>query len=241
MSTKLSEFPRGDASINDPTTPLFQRDSSREVASGKKCIITRSRIFIIVAFIISLIVVLTVVLAVSISSSSKGDNCVIPGACNSQVLAYINTSFDPCEDFFNYSCGKWLSDNPLGDFGELDIFTLLYRKNLEAIVRYLSHSVSDKDSEAIKKSKYMFSACTDVTKQDVNTHIINFMTAAGGWKDIGIPPGDDWDFDNLTDDHYIGSPAFFTFELLPDDLNSSRLVIKVNKAKHRSIILLLLL
>jgi len=53
------------------------------------------------------------------------------------------------------------------------------------------------------------------------------MTTAGGWNDIGLLPANEWDFDNLTDDHFLGSPAFFSFDLEPDDLNSSKLAIKV--------------
>jgi len=116
------------------------------------------------SFGVALTVVLTVVLAVSISSSSKheGNDCAIPGACNSQVLAYIDTRFDPCEDFFNYSCGKWLSANPLGGRDELDRFIQLGIRNLNNVERYLSRSVSGRDSGAIKKSKYMFSACAQI-------------------------------------------------------------------------------
>ena len=226
---KLFEIPR-----EDPSTPLFQRESvnrdSSSRDSGKK-LLTRSRVLIIVAFILLVTVVLTVILAVSISSNEdEGNDCTIQGACNSKVLAYIDTRFDPCEDFFNYSCGKWLSANPLGDHDELDMFYEVTIKNLNNVERYLSRSVSGRDSEAIKKSKYMFSACTDTTyiQNNLNSHITSFMTTAGGWKDIGILPGDEWDFYNLTDDHYLGSPAYFAFDLEPDDLDSSKLVIKVN-------------
>ena len=32
-----------------------------------------------------------------------------------ELLNYIDTSIDPCEDFFNYACGGWIKRNPLPD------------------------------------------------------------------------------------------------------------------------------
>ncbi|KAI8907510.1 hypothetical protein DFJ77DRAFT_475733 [Powellomyces hirtus] len=38
--------------------------------------------------------------------------CVLTAA---GMLANMNTSVDPCEDFFEYSCGGWMSNNPIPD------------------------------------------------------------------------------------------------------------------------------
>jgi len=229
MSRQLYEIPR-----EDPSTPLVLRESSSYGTNKGKKLITKSRVLIAVTFILLLTVVLTVVLPVSISSSNnhEGSDCVIPGACNSQVLAYIDTTFDPCEDFFNYSCGKWLSANPLGSRDQYSVVNEVAILNYNFLRDYFSSSVSSSDPEAIKKSKYFFSACTDTTyiEQNIKDHLIRFLTTAGGWEDVGIFPADDWDFDNLTDDHYLGSPAYFVFGVFPDDLNSSKPVIKVSIA-----------
>ena len=32
-----------------------------------------------------------------------------------ELLNYIDTTVDPCEDFFNYACGGWIKRNPLPD------------------------------------------------------------------------------------------------------------------------------
>jgi len=235
MSKKLLEV-----LPEDPSTPLFQRESASSHDYGKKRLITRSRVLIVVAFIASLTVVLTVVLAVSISSSNKheGNDCTIPGACNSQVLAYIDATFDPCEDFFNYSCGKWLSANPLGGRDQFKVFSQLAIDNWNYLTDYFSRSIKSSDPEAIKKSKFFFSACTDATyiEKNIQDHLISFMTAAGGWEDVGIFPADEWDFDNLTDDHYVGSPAYFVFGISSDDLNSSKPVVKVSYIQRNLLI-----
>ena len=48
------------------------------------------------------------------------------------------------------------------------------------------------DPDAIKKSKYIYSACTDVQfiQDNYVKHLQDFIKSAGGWADIGIPPDD---------------------------------------------------
>ena len=51
---------------------------------------------------------------------------------------------------------------------------------------------------------------------------------SGGWDDIGILPHDGWHiYSDLADEHYLGSAAFFTWKISPDDLNSSKPIIRV--------------
>jgi len=147
-----------------------------------------------------------------------------------KILAYIDHSAKPCDDFFQFSCGNWLVNNSLDGRNEWGTFYALAYDNWDHLNHYLDQPVSDSDSEAIKKSKYMFSACknSSYVKDHLLSHLRTFITDAGGWKDIGMYPEDNWDFSNLADDHYLGSSAYFTFDVEPDDLNSSKPVIKVH-------------
>lgn len=35
------------------------------------------------------------------------------GSHAQQVLGRMNMKADPCKDFYEYSCGKWIEENPL--------------------------------------------------------------------------------------------------------------------------------
>ena len=151
------------------------------------------------------------------------------GMNNSKVLDYIDTSYDPCEDFYNYSCGGWHSTRP--DAAEWGTFEELALDNYNKLAGYLSHYVRNSDPDAIKKAKYIYSACVDTyyIKENLFDQLDSFMDKAGGWENGDFSPYDySWSINNnLYQDHYLGSSAFFGFEISPDDLNSSKPVIRV--------------
>ena len=164
------------------------------------------------------------------NNNSNTSDCITPDVCNSKLLDYINESIEPCEDFYQFSCGNWLAANPLGDRDTVGTFVSLSLDNYDHLMGYLSRPVNDSDPVAIKKTKYMYSACknVDFIQANLADHLQNFITNAGGWSDIGITPDDGWNIDDdLAGHHYLGSSAFFEFGVLPDDLNSSKPIIKV--------------
>ena len=155
------------------------------------------------------------------------------GMENSKIFEYIDTSYDPCEDFYKYSCGRWSGTSPPSYAAKWGPFEDLELDNYNKLAEYLSQPVSTDDSEAIKKAKYIYSACTDtdcIVENYVN-QLDSFMIKAGGWNNGDFYPYDSWSINdtlnNLYKDHYFGSSAFFTFRISPDDLNSSKQVIKV--------------
>ena len=164
-------------------------------------------------------------------STPQSSSTALPrGMENSRVLDYINTSYDPCEDFYEYSCGGWNSTRP--DAPEWGTFQELALDNYNKLAGYLSQEVNRLDSDAIKKAKYIYSACTDTEfiRQNSTDQLNSFMVKTGGWKNGDILPSYSWSInDSLYKDHYLGSSAFFSFRVSADDLDSSKQVIRVIK------------
>ena len=148
---------------------------------------------------------------------------------NSKVLDYIDTYYDPCEDFYNYSCGNWRSARP--NAPEWGTFNELALDNYNKLAGYLSQRPNGSDPDAIKKAKYIYSACTDTDyiRDNFANELKDFMVSkAGGWYNGNFTPSYSWSINsNLYKDHYLGSSAFFSFGIYPDDLNSSKQVITV--------------
>ena len=186
---------------------------------------------------ISVVVVLLVIVALALyfAFRNRGNNkphiCISPDVCNTNLLDYIDDSYDPCDDFYSFSCGNWLSNNPLNGRNGISIFGGLFTDNYRHLRNYLSNPVQESDPVAIKKSKYIYSSCANVgfIQNNFVEHVQDFIKNAGGWSDIGITPDTGWDINStLASDHYLGSSALFELDISPDDLNSSEPVIRVS-------------
>ena len=225
MSGKQSyHLVAGSDNVDDDTIQLTKHVGKRKL------------FFCVVAFcvVVILLILIGVGLALYFTVFKKNNttsDCITPDVCNSKLLDYIDDSFDPCTDFYSYSCGNWLSANPLNDRSIQGIFTSLSLDNYDHLIGYLSQPVREDDATAIKKTKYMYSACKNVDSIENNLveHLQDFIRSAGGWDGIGITPDNGWDVNNdLAGNHYLGSSAFFGFGITPDDLNSSKPIIKVS-------------
>jgi len=168
---------------------------------------------------------------ITMVTPSPTPRIVQPNIVNSDILSYINTEYDPCEDFYQYSCGHWYNSHyrakHWGTASELAL------SNYHKIAGYLSSYISSvRDLSALRKAKYIYSACTntDYIQDHLLTKIKDFMRyKAGGWENAGFYPVRTWSINNnIYKDHYLGSTAFFQFGITPDDLNSSLPVIRVS-------------
>ena len=164
-------------------------------------------------------------------TTSPSPTVVLPlNTGNSHIFNYIDTSYDPCDNFYEYSCGRWHNGHPLAsEWGTSQDLAL---DNYFSIARYLSRYTSSHEPVAIRKAKYMYSSCidSDYISRNFMSQLKSFMVnKAGGWENGYFYPHQSWYINsNLYKDHYLGSSALFSFGIEPDDLNSSRSVIRVS-------------
>ncbi|XP_055356514.1 uncharacterized protein LOC129601679 isoform X2 [Paramacrobiotus metropolitanus] len=136
-----------------------------------------------------------------------------------KFLDRINPNIDPCDDFYEYSCGKWLD---VQDFGTNE-FAKLEKKTRAMGKKLLSGDVKPAGATfaAETKIKALYKQCTDT--EEINrlrsTPIIEILNEFnGGWPFLSP----DWDasrfnvMDALVSNLFFGSDPFFSVLITGD-------------------------
>ncbi|CAG7823261.1 unnamed protein product, partial [Allacma fusca] len=101
-----------------------------------------------------------------------------------QLLKSINFSVNPCDDFFQYSCGKWITDNPIPPssvrWGQFDILRQEVNNVTQGI---LTSPPESSDFKPVLQVKDFYSQCIDTgaMEREGLAHVIAILTIAGGW------------------------------------------------------------
>ncbi|XP_078484764.1 membrane metallo-endopeptidase-like 1 [Ciona intestinalis] len=92
----------------------------------------------------------------------------------------MNLEAQPCDDFFEYACGAWNVDHPIGA-DQWDVVAKILKRVLEKPI------TTERDS--IKKAKNFYSSCMDTAQIDSlgAEPLTTLITEMGGWPVIGDP------------------------------------------------------
>lgn len=157
-----------------------------------------------------------------------------------QVAEYIKKSIDstvnPCSDFFQFSCGGWIKRNPIPkSYNDFSTFTKL-SKDIEKEIYELLQMSHDgaPQNEALVKTRDFYSSCMDtVAIERLGAKpMLDFIREIGSWSicNDGSWNKSAWDIHEvlkyLQSTYYPASP-FFSVEVTNDHLNSTKHLIKV--------------
>ena len=99
-----------------------------------------------------------------------------------EVAASLNTSVDPCENFYEYACGGYVSSHlKPDDVGRLSSFSALETMNKARLRTLLSEGTAS-DRTAVEKARQIYKTCLDTaTAAEIgNAPLLNFITTLGG-------------------------------------------------------------
>lgn len=94
--------------------------------------------------------------------------CLTPGCIHSanDILKRIDTSIDPCDDFYNFACGKFIAETFLPeDEISVDIFSLVDNKLNERLLKIVSEDVNESEAKPFQLAKKLFKACMNQCKR----------------------------------------------------------------------------
>lgn len=154
----------------------------------------------------------------------------------SDMLRSMDTTVNPCDDFYAFACNRWIKENPIpdgkstwGTFGKLE------QRNQLVIKNVLERPLSSFKSKAEKKAKLYYESCMDAdeTMERLGADpLITLLRQVGGW--------------NVTESNYNHSAwslrrsmkvlqnrynigGFFGWMVNEDDRNSSRYIIQIDQ------------
>ncbi|XP_045077615.1 phosphate-regulating neutral endopeptidase PHEX isoform X3 [Coregonus clupeaformis] len=156
------------------------------------------------------------------------------------ILGKMDRAVSPCDDFYGFSCGGWLRDNPIPeDSSSYGIYPWL-RQHVDITLKELLETPSDSDEiEAVRKVKVFYRSCMDeaiLEKVDSGPLLKLLQQPEFHWPVLGEglegkwlwSPGR-WDLlqtlAQIRNQH--SKSVLIRLYIAPDDKNSTNYIIKI--------------
>lgn len=166
--------------------------------------------------------------------------CLSPECVKSAatILRNIDPSVDPCDDFYQFSCGGWIDRQHTPDSGRVTIITIVRDNVSKRLREILEKPVNGSDAPDFEiKVKKMYNSCLRSTSETNDTNyryqkVLPLLESLGGWP---VMLGDSWEeksfnWLNWTSDFRKNGLEYNIFHYIYVDLdmkNTSRHVLHI--------------
>ncbi|XP_071529338.1 neprilysin-1-like [Panulirus ornatus] len=120
--------------------------------------------------------------------------CILAAAA---IVEAMDTTIDPCQNFYQFACGGWMDKNPLPEeSSRWSQFDILDRELRNALSKILTEPVSQQDAKPVRQSKEFYAACMneDLLESIGVTPLVNLFEEFGGWP-MTVADWNENDFD----------------------------------------------
>ncbi|XP_064418278.1 neprilysin isoform X2 [Latimeria chalumnae] len=115
---------------------------------------------VLVILLLIVVIALIAVYATKDDGICKTSDCVQSA---SRIIENMDTSADPCSDFYQYACGGWLKKNVIPETSSRYSTFDILRDELEVVLKDVLEKHNDADIDAVKKAKTLYRSCVNET------------------------------------------------------------------------------
>ncbi|XP_055324267.1 neprilysin-2-like [Sitodiplosis mosellana] len=169
------------------------------------------------------------------------DVCLTPGCIHaaSRVLDQMDKTFEPCDDFYNFACGKFVKETMIPDEKvSVDTNSIIGDQLQEQLRTLISDKIDPDDSAPFNMAKKLYKACMNKTLIEDRglKPLFDITDQLGGWP---VVKGDEWDMKSewswtwaVREFRKIGFSAnyIFHFSIGVDLKNSTARIIDIDQA-----------
>ncbi|XP_072318061.1 endothelin-converting enzyme 2b [Eucyclogobius newberryi] len=202
---------------------------------------TRLELLLGVLLLLSVLALFICVLLLGLGLGPDRRAVCLTQACVSvaaQIVEALDRTVDPCQDFYQFSCGGWIRRNPLPDGrSRWSTFNSIWEQN-QALLKHLLENgtfpgnSSAGGSEAERKTQAYYLSCLNSAKIDElgATPLTQLISKVGGWNITGP-----WEKDNFMEVLKVVSgplraQPFFSVSVSTDPKSSNSNVIQVDQS-----------
>uniref|UniRef100_A0A672UFP4 Neprilysin n=1 Tax=Strigops habroptila TaxID=2489341 RepID=A0A672UFP4_STRHB len=168
---------------------------------------------------------------------SKNPLCLdLPRITAARILENMDTTAEPCDDFYQYACGGWLKRNVIPEtssrYSNFDIL----RDELEVVLKDVLDTPSTDDITAVQKAKTLYRSCINETTIDSRggTPLLSLLPDVSEWPvattDWESSYGTAWTAETAIAqlNSRYGKKVLINFFVGTDDKNSTAHIIHVS-------------
>ncbi|KAM7348788.1 M13 family metallopeptidase neprilysin 1 isoform 1-T5 [Cochliomyia hominivorax] len=151
------------------------------------------------------------------------------------LLSAMDTSANPCENFFQYACGTWNKIHIIPeDRSSISTFEVLADQQQVILKGVLEEPINDLDNQATIKAKMFYKSCIDIPqiRKVGEGRLKDVLKSLGGWPVIDP----EWKAPNMSIEELIGTlrgtygePVLVELYVGADDKNSSIHILQIDQ------------
>ncbi|NXT73626.1 ECE2 enzyme, partial [Zapornia atra] len=228
--------PAGDGSASPDSVEVGFRKGPGSLLSR---LASRSQLeLVLCAVAISLALLLSaavVTLAIQYRRDPSHSTCLTDACVRvaSKILEALDAETDPCQDFYQYSCGGWIKRNPLPNGrSKWSTFNSIWDQNQAIMKHLLENATFNSSSEAERKTQRYYLSCLKEQRiEELGSQpLMELIDKIGGWNITGS-----WNQTSfmevlkMVSGTYRATP-FFTVYVGADSKSSNSNVIQVDQS-----------